>query len=370
MGIIHLKWPCEYPFGYSTRQTHDGNFNSGTMIQPLNDDNDLDVDLVCRLEGKQAEWTQADLKWVVGNRLKQNRTIEKLLVLPDGRRCWTIKYSESAKFHMDVLPAIVSSGYRTVLEKAFAARDIVGVDSLAIRITDKKEANYRTATRPEEWLKCNPFGYAIWFEQTGSLLFGKSSIIREGLQPVPLYRKEKLPLQRVVQLLKRHRDMMFNGEDDKPISIIITTLAARAYRKEANIIDALLNIVRQMPNEIEERYSPKHGRNIRWIVNPVNPEENFADKWPDERKKEENFYRWMRQVDLDLQNVIQQRGIPMIQESLEKPFGKDTVRKAIGSYAENLRILRESGGMRMAAGTGALGSVGPTTVKKHTFHGR
>lgn len=42
-------------------------------------------------------------------------------------------------------------------------------------------------------------------------------------------------LQRIVQILKRHRDIMFNGDEDKPISIIITTLASRAYRGETNL---------------------------------------------------------------------------------------------------------------------------------------
>lgn len=47
----------------------------------------------------------------------------------------------------------------------------------------------------------------------------------------------RTPLQRAIQIMKRHRDMRFNGhrdEDHKPISMIITTLAAKLYEGHAN----------------------------------------------------------------------------------------------------------------------------------------
>ena len=68
---------------------------------------------------------------------------------------------------------------------------------------------------------------------------------------VPAYKEKKSPLQRVVQILKRHRDLMFNGDESKPISIIITTLAARAYNKETDVLDALVNVVNSMERYIE-----------------------------------------------------------------------------------------------------------------------
>src|SRR5258708_32745064 len=47
-----------------------GSFLLGTMIRPVHEDDDLDVDLVCRLEGKKQSWSQYDLKKIVGDRLK------------------------------------------------------------------------------------------------------------------------------------------------------------------------------------------------------------------------------------------------------------------------------------------------------------
>ena len=70
-----------------------GSFLTGTMIRPIEDGETLDVDLVCRLEGKRPEWTQKDLKQIVGNRLKKNGTYGKMLD-DEGRRCWTMLYEE------------------------------------------------------------------------------------------------------------------------------------------------------------------------------------------------------------------------------------------------------------------------------------
>src|SRR5690625_6811261 len=76
--------------------------------------------------------------------------------------------------------------------------------------------------------------------------------------------------------------------DPKPISIIITTLAARAYRGEANLIDAVRAVPLRMMREINST-EPR-------VPNPVNPEEDFADKWKSEPELETHFYQWLVQV--------------------------------------------------------------------------
>src|SRR5581483_3516093 len=53
----------------------------------------------------------------------------------------------------------------------------------------------------------------------------------------------RTPLQRAVQLLKRHRDVTFSDHlDDAPTSMIVTTLAGRAYGGETDIAAALLGL--------------------------------------------------------------------------------------------------------------------------------
>lgn len=347
-----------------------GSFMLGTMIKPICEEDDLDIDLVCELTGKNPQWTQYDLKQVVGNRLKDNETYKNMLD-EEGRRCWTLMYSNSANYHMDILPSLVCNGYNIVLEKAFS-NTILDKDyeSLAIRITDNKQNNYYTDTIAENWMKSNPFGYGSWFFNAADVLsLRKSIMLSEAVNPVPKYNKEKLPLQRVVQILKRHRDMMFNGDEDKPISIIITTLASRGYSKETSIIDALTNVVSNMRNYIESRYDSNAGRMVKWIPNPVNPEENFADKWVEHPQREKNFYKWLDQVEADVQTIVHKRGLHYIAEAMKKPFGEQTVTKTFSTLGERNLNLRESGALKMATGTGVLSSVGSVTAATHNFHG-
>lgn len=355
---------------YSPEILPQGSFMLGTMVKPINEKDDLDIDLVCQLKGKNPEWTQEDLKHKVGDRIKDHDTYKQMLD-DEGRRCWTLVYSDAANYHLDILPSIVDKGYRMILEKAFSDTELKDIEKLGIRITDNQMDNYEWEASHLEWLKSNPFGYGRWFFQQAILDFRKAFSLNESIAPVPKFKKEKLPLQRVVQILKRHRDMLFNGHEHKPISIIITTLASKAYNKEVDIIEALIHVVNDMENYIEERWSDDHGKVIKWISNPVNDEENFADKWQEYPQREKNFYHWLSEVKKDLNNIFGQsgKGLQFINESMVKPFGKDAVTKAFSNYGENLRKQREGGSLNVAAKTGMIGTAG-TTVKNHNFYGK
>lgn len=345
-----------------------GSFLLGTMIRPVHEEDDLDVDLVCRLDGKKASWTQFDLKKIVGDRLKQHDTLKRMLD-KEGRRCWTLVHRESARFHLDILPAIISQNFRVLFEKTMSESELQQAVELAIRITDKFTSNYHSATDPAEWLKSNPFGYAAWFKMRSSLAIRKAFSLNEAVQPVPDFTAEKEPLVRIVQLFKRHRDILFAGDDDKPISIIITTLAAKAYNKQTDLSQAMIEVANAMENYIELKFIPALGRTVKWISNPVNPEENFADKWPANPKKEQNFYRWLRQLKEDLSQLTQQRGLHKIQESMAPPFGPSEVRSAFSSIAERTRENRENGLLKMAGKTGIISEIGRTGVRYHNNYG-
>ncbi|TWI79030.1 hypothetical protein IQ13_3422 [Lacibacter cauensis] len=356
---------------YSPEILPQGSFLLQTMIKPIHEDDELDIDLVCKLEKVRPGLTQYGLKHMVGDRLKSNKMLERLLKKPDGRRCWTLQYADSAKFHLDVLPSVVVAGYKAILEKAFSNNDFSDAERLGVRITDNTSPIYRTSSNLQEWMKSNPFGYAIWFQERSKTALQEIRLLSESIQPVPNYQTKKMPLQRIVQILKRHRDMMFNGDDDKPISIIITTLAAKAYGRETNIIEGLINVVNNMTDFIEDRWSARHGKSIKWVVNPVNEQENFADKWVEYPQRQKNFYRWLEELKKDLNNVLGQkgRGQQFISESMIKPFGKEAVTKTFSNYGAQKFQQRESGILKMAAGTGTIGNVG-TTIKGHNFHGK
>jgi len=343
-----------------------GSFLLGTMTRPIHEEDDLDVDLVCRLTGKRAGWTQYDVKKIVGDRLKQHDTLKRMLD-KEGRRCWTLLHRDEARFHLDILPSIVSTGYKLLFEQKMFSDSIQDVEKLAIRITDTKISNYYTATDIVDWLKSNPFGYALWFKIRCQVERTKLMSLNEAIKPLPPQEQQKLPLQIIIQLLKRHRDIMFNGDEDKPISIIITTLAAKAYKQQTNVIEGLISVINTMQDYVEERIDDKR-RRIKWIGNPVNPAENFADKWPDAPNKQANFYKWLGKVKADLGHLIIQRG-PDIQLVMADVFGKRDVNKAFSNIAEAAFSQRRNGSMKMAGGTGIIGSLGRTVIAPHTNYG-
>ncbi len=146
-----------------------------------------------------------------------------------------------------------------------------------------------------------------------------------SIDTLPYY-QWKTPLQSSVQLLKRHRDTMFEGnEESKPISVIITTLAARAYRGEGNLLSALSNIL----NSMEEYIQP----NVPIVPNPVNPEEDFADKWYSEEnahlKLQDNFYRWLVQAKADFAAICSKDNSQIILEAADRGFAVNLDKTAI-----------------------------------------
>jgi hypothetical protein len=184
------------------------------------------------------------------------------------------------------------------------------------------------------------------------------------IEDVPDY-SVKTPLQRAIQILKRHRDIMFvDDPDNKPVSIIITTLAAKAYNNERDLYDALSTIVEGMPRHIQVVGG------VPWVVNPVNPKENFADKWQSRPQRAENFTAWLRRVKNDLDTALKKRGINEVSESLKTVFGERTLTTAVTNFGESYKQQRIAERLKMAAGSGMLGAAGTTQVKDHTFYGK
>ena len=352
-----------------------GSFNLGTIIRPIKEGDDLDIDLVCELKSKEPNWTQYDVKQRVGDRLKESKRYRELLD-KEGRRCWTLLYRDNAttttqKYHMDILPSIVDKNYKTIVREMFSARELSesDYDKAAIRITDKESPDYKTSPLPLTWLKSNPFGYARWFElqqqkgNTGDMRL----FTRDDVNPLPDKRKSKTILQRVVQLLKRHRDIHYGGDDDKPISIIITTLAAKAYDGEKDLVLAFRNVVAKMRNYIETRI--EDGKEVKWVPNPVNSQENFADKWPETPRKQRLFYEWLDKLEANVQNMVSSSDRLLLERHFSDSFGKDMSQKTFAALAKRKLEERKSGNLRMGV-TGILSSAGSTAVAAgHNFFG-
>ena len=323
----------------STLTAHDpavspqGSFSLGTVTRPLTNTEEYDVDLVCLLKGSKAEFTQRSLKEAVGYEVKLYAKARNMARRPEeGRRCWTLHYADG-EFHMDVLPALPDAQrYQTIL-KEHGYANLAGDPTFtgqAIAITDKTLPQYDQHT--EEWPQSNPMGYAAWFRSRMRVqlverkkAFAKAQRVMASVDDIPDY-KVKTPLQRAIQLLKRHRDCMFADDlEHKPISIIITTLSAHAYNEEPTIAAALHSILTSMDGYIE--YLGDQAR----IANPVNPAENFADKWAEESKKRDAFHNWLEQARQDFALYLRGSRFDAVPDALKDGLGADLVERTLAA---------------------------------------
>ena len=135
----------------------------------------------------------------------------------------------------------------------------------------------------------------------------------------------KSPLQRTIQLLKRQRDCHFDGKENekhKPISIIITVLASRIARHTAVYHISLVELYELIVKELK-RYAGLLGNDYTFILprlhegyilrnkegweilNPVNPEENLADKWHEnDHARARAFFEWIASLDANFNKDV------------------------------------------------------------------
>lgn len=330
-----------------------GSFYLGTVIRPVSDADEYDIDLVCLLKNAGYK-SEAEIKKTVGDRLRENKIYSSMLER-EGKRCWTLCYAE---FHMDILPCVPNQKY------------YVEPDLTEIKLTHKRgDGTYIPKYS-------NPYKYHEWFEDRMRVILNEvrkdfSAKNQVEISKVPLY-KVKTPLQRAIQLLKRHRDIMYDAlpkdrKDNAPISIIITTLAAHAYNDEDNIYEALCNIVENMPKFI------KNSGNSFVIENPAMPDENFADKWNEKPEKAQEFFKWLESAKAAiLTTPINTQGLHKVSEALESCFGRNIVRRSLVEDGNATKIARDNKSLYVDGLTGGLKTSFTQTTKKvggHTFFG-
>ncbi|MBV6659795.1 nucleotidyltransferase [Pseudomonas yamanorum] len=299
-----------------------GSFALGTAIKPWLEGESYDLDLSCKLrEGiHRSTHTQAELKNLVGIELEGYREALQIQEpLEEKNRCWRLYYQDGMSFHMDVVPGVpVDESRRMALSAAmesYGFQQVLATDvaELAAYITDIRDTSYELIS--QDWLLSNPEGYAKWFESKCEPLGLRLSAEAAQVDDVP-YHEHITHLQRAIQLLKRHRDVMYqDSPDSKPISVIITTLAAEAYDSPANLSQALASCLMAMKRFVDSDSDT--------VPNPVNPVENFADRWFTSEGRalqlKENFYRWVRQALRDF-NAIGKLDAKTLVEHIKEVF--------------------------------------------------
>lgn len=282
----------------SPRVHPQGSFRYGTVIRPISGEGAYDLDQVVVLGGLDTKsMSQAELKRLFGNEIAAYAKANNMLPPEAKHRCWRLNYRGEVSFHIDSVPSVPAGS------ETYESLRRVGVSEpwamRAVAITDDRHPDFRT--EGGVWLTSNPRGFARWFESRAAL--GRPLPLekraRAEVEAVPPY-AWRTPLQRSIQILKRHRDVMFaKTPEAAPISMIITNLAAHAYRGEQDLALALTHIVTNMESYVRDQW-PR-------VPNPTHPAEDYADKWrqrPD-LMLEMNFRIWMARVKADVQTLTQ-----------------------------------------------------------------
>ena len=325
-----------------------GSFRLGTVVRPIRNgiEASFDIDLVCQMPLVKEQTTPQSVKSMVGGRLREHITYRKLLDR-EGRRCWTLEYAEQdgVGFHLDVLPAVP---------------DPLGLQSTAIAITHKQESGF-------SWSASDPRGYGAWFDQKNSEAFlrvsreqkrdiqRRASLVYASVDAVPDH-LVRTPLQRSIQIIKRHRDVHFNSSaciDYAPISIIITTLAAHLYGNEPDVYTALSGIISKLQGHallVEGKaieYSLAAIGLIRrfpdgtwYIGNPLNPSENFADRWhEDNHARARAFFAWVEALQNDLLNILRETNQSRLNQHLSRVLGTSAVSNHLDILLPSVAVM-------------------------------
>lgn len=261
-----------------------GSFKLGTAIRPITEDGKYDIDIVCNFTNlKRNTQTQYRLKSDIGLLLEEYVKINGMTnPATESKRCWTINYVDDGNFHVDILPSV----------------PLFEIDNGFIAITDKRNPHYTKYTL--DWETSNPKGYAQWFREQSNYDYYQKEVSKRfyaKIEKVPCY-KVKTPLQRIVQIFKRHAEVMFeNDMEYKPSSVIITTLVANQMSQAVSLYDNLLDMMSFIVQNIENGIEIENGR--PFVANPVNRNEILSGKWDKDKRYFEAFNNWLIQLKMD-----------------------------------------------------------------------
>ena len=333
-----------------------GSFALGTVVRPYSKDNDCayDLDFICQLVAKSKTDGTEEIKDKVGEILESSDLYGGKLSSCD--ECFTIEYADINEigFTMDIIPAVDEDVRIKNILKAKCAYPELVETSIAIPAND-------------EWLTNNPKGYKVWFDSINEpfktynrgnrrkAIFESARDIYASIEAVP-DDLERSSLQRVIQILKHHRNVYFSNRTSsiKPISAIITTLTAQIAKFAANNYDVLelldfvvkeLTVYSEYQSLNEAVFKSKHQNKtiiIRdaegWkIENPANPSDNLADVWNQDINAARDFFVWISVVTTDLLSSLQESDT-RFKIQLESAFGHAFVNKSmsVAKYSQSI----------------------------------
>lgn len=321
-----------------------GSFRLGTVLRPTAG-GDFDIDLVFLRYLAKESITQDELRAQTGLLLTAYIADRGAVIgnpeLEERGRCWELIYSGD-RFHMDVLTVIP---------------DPDG-DETSVLLSDRDLFR---------WQHSNPIGYANWFwrsmgEAVDAARAQLAASLSRDVEDVPQW-LVRTTLQRVVQLLKLHRDTFFrDNPQDKPASILITTLATHAHGGESDLFEAFRKVARKLPSHVEWR------NGTWWVPNPAHEEENFADKWNTNPDRRRHFDQWIEALIAETDHWATSNGIDEAVKSLGTALGAAPVQAGAKRVGAALSSLTAAGGLSVVQ-QGRVTQGSGTKIQPHRFHG-
>jgi SMODS domain-containing protein len=303
---------------------------------------EFDLDFVCEFQVDPRVFPDPiKLLDMIEARLRGHGTYRTMVERKN--RCIRVTYAN--EFYMDILPACPSPSVC-----------LYGEHCLVVPDCDA-----------DDWKPSNPQGYALWYEGRAREAVVK---LRKSVEPLPEQQdyEDLATLNRVVQLIKRRRDIFFEKapKGRAPISIVLTTLAAQNYLGHTSVSEAMgvvLNgILRMIPDVAQGRLK---------VTNPTNPAEDLSERWDADPEAYLAFVSWIRGFRVEWEELMQQRGIHNVKAKLEKMFGERVTKEAVEEHIKAYESPRQTGGLGVGKGTGLIvpASSSATTIPRNTFYG-
>ena len=316
-----------------------GSVRIGTTVKPLAK-NEFDLDIVLHIRDNVYEQTNPMIVFNELKRVLSENGNYKEKVKPKTR-CVRLDYA--GDYHMDILPGCQHS--------------INNEDKIVIPDRELKE-----------WLISNPRGYAKWF-------MSKAESVRQSLLEKAYAAEEipsddfaaKKPLQRAVQIIKRYRDLFFEKEPDYATpSIVLTTLAGELYQNQESIFETIDGIISQVYSKV----NISRTKRIK-VLNPVDNEEDFTDKWEREPQYYNEFIRFTESLFQSWQKLKEDNGIVEESNIMKGLIGARLYSDSVKEQTFITEDYRRKGKVFSSSATGLLGSqkVSDKPIKKNTFFG-
>lgn len=333
-----------------------GSFAFGTVVRPNAKDPsaNYDLDFICQVCGCRTDYTPSGLRQKIEDALSSSGVYGGKLTV--YKECFTIEYADinDIGFSIDIVPAADedSDNKNRLIGKSLNPELI----ETAIAIPKHNgERNY-------SWLTNNPKGFRTWFDKKNApflavsrvsyreRLFEENRALFSSVEEIP-HELDRSALQRVIQILKYHRDVYYakvkDGDELKPISAIInvvTTQIASQHDPNCSVFELLeyvlgeLNIYAQQEKLTFKEFEQIYGNRTvfsrsdgKWyIANPANPEDNLSDKWNQDTRIPTYFFRWVNAVKTDLIESLQQEDEQRFRAAIENGFGNTSVTAVLG----------------------------------------